>query len=142
MKVLYPPIFSGQQVQHVPVLSSPLEVSMLTAILLTHFLLASGDAQGELRVSSLLSYHTRWCVPNAHQDTITALAWSPDGHLLASGGQDGRVLVWQADTGELLQSFCHGSRVEQIHWSPNHLLASTSEMHLRVWFVQPSAPVC
>jgi WD40 repeat protein len=62
--------------------------------------------------------------------------------MLASGGQDGLVQVWQTDTGKLLQSFCHGSRVEQIRWSSNHLLASASDLHLRVWFVQPSAPFC
>lgn len=115
---------------------------MLTALLLTHFLLAHADAQGELSVSTLLSHQLCWRVPHAHQGKITALSWSPDGCLLASGGQDGQVQVWQKDTGELLQSFCHGSPVEQLHWSPNHLLASTSEQHLRVWFVQPAAPVC
>lgn len=115
---------------------------MLTALLLTHLLVASGDAQGELSVSSLLSQHTCWRVPHAHQNAITALAWSPDGLLLASGGQDGLVHVWKANTGELLQSFCHGSRVERLHWSPTSLLASASEAHLRLWFVQPAAPVC
>jgi WD40 repeat protein len=73
---------------------------------------------------------------------ITALAWSPDGHLLASGGQDGQVLIWHADTGHLCRSFCHGFQVEQIRWSPNHLLVSISGMLVRVWFVQPSTPVC
>lgn len=115
---------------------------MLTAILLSHFLCASGGTQGELSVSALLSHHTRWRIPHAHEGAITALAFSPDGFMLASGGQDGLVLVWQADTGELLQSFCHGSPVEHLHWSPHHLLASTSDVHLRVWFVQPPAPVC
>lgn len=115
---------------------------MLTAVLLARFLCASGDTQGEVSVSTLLSHHIRWRVPRAHQGAITALSWSPDGLMLASGGQDGLVLVWNADTGEQLQSFCHGTQVEQLHWSPNHLLASTSETHLRVWFVQPSAPVC
>jgi WD40 repeat protein len=115
---------------------------MLTTILLTRFLLASGDTQGELSVSSLLSHQTHWCVPYAHQGMITALAWSPDGHLLASGGLDGLVHVWKANTGELLHSFCHGAQVEQLRWSPGSLLVSTSGAHLRVWFVQAGEPVC
>jgi len=123
-------------------LDSVLEGDMLTAVLLTCFLLATGDEHGMLCVSTLLSHHTRWQVLHAHQDAITALAWSPDGLLLASGGQDGLVQVWDTETGALRHVFCHGSPVQQLHWSPNHLLASTSETHLQVWFVQPSAPIC
>jgi WD40 repeat protein len=115
--------------------SSELEVSMLTAILLSHFLLASADVQGELSVFTLLSQQLRWRIPDAHQGAITVLAFSPDGFSLASGGDDGLVQIWHTDTGELLHTFCHGSPVDLLHWSPNHLLASTSPAHLRVWFV-------
>lgn len=115
---------------------------MLTAILLTHFLLAHADARGELSVSTLLSHQLHWRIPQAHQGAITVLAFSPDGLFLASGGEDGQVQVWDTETGALRHAFCHGSPVEQLHWSPNHLLASTSDMHIQVWFVQPPAPVC
>ena len=115
---------------------------MPTAILLSHFLLAHADEQGDVCVETLLSHQLRWRVPHAHQGAITTLAFSPDGLFLASGGQDGRVQVWDTETGSLRHAFSHGSPVQQLHWSPNHLLASTSDVHLRVWFVQPSAPVC
>lgn len=113
---------------------------MRTAVLLTHFLLASADA-GELSVSTLLSHQLRWRLSHAHPGEITALAFAPDGLFLASGGQDGLVQVWDTDTGALRHTFCHGSAVEHLHWSANHLLASTSGAQIQVWRVLPSAPV-
>lgn len=37
-----------------------------------------------------------------HEDSITALAYSPDGKLLASADREGRVCVWNAASGEQL----------------------------------------
>src|SRR5437016_5958330 len=34
-----------------------------------------------------------------HTDSVLAVAWSPDGQLVASGSQDGTVQVWNANGG-------------------------------------------
>lgn len=114
---------------------------MLNALLLSHFLRAHADDEGTVWVSTLLSHQLRWRANHAHQGAITVLAFSPDGLYLASGGQDGLVQVWNTETGALCQTFAHGFPVELLHWSPNHLLASTSKDHLQVWFVQPATPL-
>lgn len=38
-----------------------------------------------------------WCA--GHSDSVASLAFSNDGSLLATGGLDGLVYVWDADTG-------------------------------------------
>lgn len=108
---------------------------MLKALLLSHCLSAHADTEGAVWVATLHS-HVRWRVPHAHQGAVTVLAFSLDGLFLASGGQDGRVLVWEMETGHLLHSFQHGFPVEHLHWSSTHLLASTSPEHLQVWSIR------
>ncbi|GCF09451.1 protein kinase family protein [Dictyobacter arantiisoli] len=56
----------------------------------------------------------------AHTDEIRALAWSPDGSLLASyaGPQDLRICLWNSRTGELLAE-CTGPQgeVKGLFWA-------------------------
>ena len=40
----------------------------------------------------------------AHQGTIQSLRISPDGHRLASCGDDGAINVWDLERGELLRT--------------------------------------
>ena len=39
------------------------------------------------------------------EESISTVAWSPDGSMVAAGSSDGVIKVWNADTGELLQMF-------------------------------------
>lgn len=71
-------------------------------------------------------------LPGGHVDSIFALDWSPaDSDLLATGGRDGRVRVWDVSTGELVVTpanslFSRG--IASVRWSPDgqRLAASTS----------------
>ena len=72
----------------------------------------------------------RW----SHEQTVTAVSFSPDGKTLASGSQDKTVRVWDLATGKELQRLSHDSVVEAVRFSPDgKTLASGSGTTVRVW---------
>ena len=55
-----------------------------------------------------------------HTDSVLAVALSPDGKLLISGGQDETVRLWKTDTGELV-------RTREEHWGHVNALAFSAD---------------
>jgi WD40 repeat protein len=53
----------------------------------------------------------------SHQQTVRVVGWSPDGRYLASGGDDGQLLVWGTDR-MVRQRVLYPSAVTALAWSP------------------------
>jgi WD40 repeat protein len=67
---------------------------------------------------------------------VYAVAWSPDGGLLATVSEDGTARVWDAVTGATRSTLSgHGGAVQAVAWSPDGgLLATASgDGTARVW---------
>lgn len=105
---------------------------------LSTFQLARGREDGTLSVSRIVDSVVLWCGEDAHRGAITALEWSPDCQFLASGGQDGLVRVWEANTGDLVHSFRHREEVRRLRWLRLEILASISHGYIHLWPLPPA----
>jgi RNA polymerase sigma factor (sigma-70 family) len=54
---------------------------------------------------------------SGHEEKVTALAFSPDGKFLASGGKDTKVILWHLTTGKILWKFTGTNAVVSVKFS-------------------------
>lgn len=74
-----------------------------------------------------------------HQQLITQVLFSPDGHFIASASNDKSVKLWEGFNGQFLCSFrSHVGAVYQITWSPDsRMVASASkDSTVKIWSVK------
>ena len=80
----------------------------------------------------------------SHTGQVYAVAWSPDGQYIASGGIDHTVQVWQALTGRNITTYAgHADLVLGLAWSPDgkHIASAGSDHSLRIWNVRTGRKV-
>ena len=79
--------------------------------------------------------HATW----KQYNEVHAVAFSPDGRFVASGGEDERVYFWKLETEQQLKVFSgHHDRIQTIEFHPHgQLLASGSEDDtIRLWNIE------
>ncbi|MAS37849.1 MAG: XRE family transcriptional regulator [Anaerolineaceae bacterium] len=76
--------------------------------------LISGCGHGQLHWCDRHSGEQRW-VRTAHAGAIRALRRSPDGTRLASGADDGVIIIWELDTGAQLQTLRRDRPYERLN---------------------------
>ncbi|MBO0778074.1 MAG: serine/threonine protein kinase [Ktedonobacteraceae bacterium] len=58
-------------------------------------------------------------VYKAHTGKLAAVAWSPDGKHLISGGEDSTLRLWEMATGDTLSSMNVYNNIKSVAWSPD-----------------------
>jgi WD40 repeat protein len=62
--------------------------------------------------------YTFLCTLSGYNNAIKALAFSSTGKFLATGGEDGIILIWDPKAGQLLKSIDVRSPVLCLEWDP------------------------
>ncbi|KAI8089067.1 cell cycle regulatory protein [Halteromyces radiatus] len=76
---------------------------------------------------------------HAHRQEVCGLKWSPDGTMLASGGNDNKLMVWNSHEDLLINRFGqHRAAVKAIAWCPydRSMLVSgggTADKTIKFW---------
>jgi WD40 repeat protein len=102
---------------------------------------SSGD--DDVRLWDLRSGKQLRVLP-AHSDGISAVAFSPDGKRIATGGGDKLVKIWDAATGKLLHTLTgHTDKLSRVAFSKGsrRLVSCGNDSTARVWDVDTGKPI-
>lgn len=76
---------------------------------------------------------------SGHTDTVGCLGFNSDGTILATGGMDGKVFLWEVSTGKKLASLeGPGEAIEWLTWHPrgNVVVAGSADFTTWMWNAQ------
>jgi WD40 repeat protein len=75
-----------------------------------------------------------------HSDLVKAVAWSPDGRFLVTGGNDNTVKTWDGSTGQEIATLRgHTDEVNEVKWCPDgRQLATVGNGTVKLWNVPDS----
>jgi guanine nucleotide-binding protein subunit beta-2-like 1 protein len=77
-----------------------------------------------------------------HTQYVSSVTVSPDGSLCASGGKDGRALLWDLNKGEHLYELEANNAIHTLCFSPNrYWLCAATESQIKIWDLESKSIV-
>lgn len=111
-----------------------------TAVAVARAAIAVGGADARVRLYSADGALTPLGTLDGARSPITALAFSPDGALLAAGEGSGKIRVYDVPRREvrLTQWVFHSARISAIAWAPDgrHAASASLDTHVYIWSVE------
>jgi WD40 repeat protein len=81
-----------------------------------------------------------------HTDSVTSVAFSPDGELIVSGSRDCTIRVWDVATGDIISGPFegHAGAVTCVTFSPDgkQIISGSEDRTIRIWDVWTGKTVC
>jgi WD40 repeat protein len=80
-----------------------------------------------------------------HPTDVTAITYSPDGRMLASGSKDGTIKIWSTADGKVINSLSgHSAEISALAFTPDSKLLASScplEYSVKIWAVQDGSEI-
>ena len=106
--------------------------------------IAAGDPHGNLHLWHLGTEQPK-AISNRHVGRVRAVAFSPDGTIIASGGDDQAVAISGPDAGSPMHRLAgHRSPVYSLAFSSDGKIVASGEKDgtIRLWNVNDQEPIC
>lgn len=100
---------------------------------------AAPTATRDIQVMSRGDWENQRSFSNGHLGDITALAWSPNGAMLASAGKDKKVLLWETKNQKIIGQYDY-SNVMDLSWHPTKNLISFTNTEGEVYIYNDFVP--
>jgi WD40 repeat protein len=135
-------VANGSVVTNRPAFNTWVEPSAVTSVAFSAGgLMASGCEDSTVRVYNANNWNLLWTTTNvvyAQTSNVTAVAFSPDGTLLATASLDQTVKTWSTGDGSLQQTFTgHTDGVNSLAFSPDgqKIVSGCVDGTVKVWNV-------
>lgn len=100
---------------------------------------AAATATRDVQVISRGDWEKQRMFSNGHVGDVTALAWSPNGAILATAGKDKKIVLWETKSQTVITSYDYAN-VMDLAWHPNKNLLSFTNSDGEVYIFNDFVP--